>query len=499
MSITKHQLARVLSAVLIAVLLIASGWIGFTYYGSLPTSDHDTKQTDSHISQTDLADDNTEPTEETLHIKTVKIKSPVAIFAEESTESDKLAVINKKMELEYISESDLFYKVKYAGTRIGWITKSRGEVTEKNVTVKHAPKGVSDAPFDLAQTKEGADIADILYNYSTMGASVAVIKNGRVAYHYEYGYANKENDVKVSENTKFRIASVSKVFTAMLAMAETDEGVLDLDKDLSEIMGFKVCHPAYSGAPVTTRMLLTHSAGLKDKSDMFSKSISSVSSDKRYYASKPGTRFNYSNLGIGIAGAVVEKSANKTISQYARDKFLEPMGIDASFDAKYLSDPSLVADCYAGNKIHHSSAFLTRSQERGKPGDVFHLGQGGLLISSEDLARLMTLLINDGQYDGRQYLSSEAVRQMLTRQDVDTKSAFDQCIGIRRYFKLVGKHDLYYHNGDSYGIYSLMAIDPADKSGVAVITSGAYAQRKKNTVFDVCDDVLNYAYGEILN
>ena len=102
MSITKHQLARVLSAVLIAVLLIASGWIGFTYYGSLPTSDHDTKQTDSHISQTDLADDNTEPTEETLHIKTVKIKSPVAIFAEESTESDKLAVINKKMELEYV-------------------------------------------------------------------------------------------------------------------------------------------------------------------------------------------------------------------------------------------------------------------------------------------------------------------------------------------------------------------------------------------------------------
>ena len=87
---------------------------------------------------------------------------------------------------------------------------------------------------------------------------------------------------------------------------------------------------------------------------------------------------------------------------------------------------------------------------------------------------------------------------MLSDQKVDTKSNFVQCLGIRQSKELVKDRNLYFHNGTSYGILSLMAFDPADKSGVVIITSGAISPRNKNSVFAVCDDVMNYCYENIL-
>ena len=134
----------------------------------------------------------------------------------------------------------------------------------------------------------------------------------------------------------------------------------------------------------------------------------------------------------------------------------------------------------------------------GKPGVTFHLGQGGLLISSVDLARVFTILMNDGQYEGHQYLSQNALTEMLTDQKISTGKGFAQCIGIRKSKELIKNREMYFHNGASYGIFSLMAFDPDDKSGIVIITSGAYTNRNDNTVFAVCDDVLNYTYSHIL-
>ena len=247
------------------------------------------------------------------------------------------------------------------------------------------------------------------------------------------------------------------------------------------------------------RMLLTHTSGLIDRDKEFSKKLRNITNNREFYVSPPGVKFLYCNLGMGIAGAVVEKSSDQTISQYAKDKFFDPMGIDASYDAKYLTDKSLVAECYTLDKVNCSTTFLCRSQEKGKPGDTFHLGQGGLLISSIDLARLFTILINDGQYNGRQYISQNSLNEMLKDQKIETGKEFAQCIGIRKSDELIKNRSLYFHNGASYGIFSLMAFDPSDKSGIVIITSGALTKRNKNTVFAICDDIMNYSYENILN
>ena len=517
------MLPLILSGVLIIILMAFSGWLGYKNIGNNPSSGDtytpddsfssvNTELTSSGLSPSDIslseesvsstdnrtASDIPESTEEKVTVKYVVINKATNIRAEDNDTSTKVAVLTKGAEVEYLSESKKRYKIRYAGSKTGWIIKSCGDLVEKEKIIKHIASYTAGDPIEMNGTKEGDDISAILKNYTTTGASVTIIKNGSVAYTYEYGYANKKKKVKVSQNTKFRIASITKVFTSMLAMTEVDDGKLDLDGNLSDVMGYHFINPSYPKKKVTMRMLLTHTSGMIDRDDEFSKKLRNITGNRDFYVSPPGEKFLYCNLGMGIAGAVVEKSANQTISQYAKDKFFEPMGIDASYDAKYLSDKSLVAECYAGDKVSASSHYLCRSQEKGKPGDTFHLGQGGLLISSVDLARIFTVLINDGQYNGRQYISQNSLSEMLTDQKIDTGKGFAQCIGIRKSGELIKNRKMYFHNGASYGIFALMAYDPADKSGIVIITSGALTPRNKNTVYAVCDDVLNYTYTNIL-
>ena len=496
---------RLISVLAITALMAVFIWRFFSESDLFSPKKQDLSNISSDVSDTDKHLPDQEPSvipnqfvEETLSKKYIRITASTYLHKEDNAKSDIIVLMKKGTEAECLDESQNLYQVKSADNQIGWISKSSCEIFTKDVTVRHIPKLVSGDPVGMDGTVEGDGMNEILEKHRTIGASAAIIKDGKVYYHLEYGMADKEHKISVQENTKFRIASVSKVVTTMLAMAETDEGKLDLDEDLSTIFGFKFRNPSFSKTPVTTRLLLTHTSGFHDRDGMYEKTLRRVANSDFYYSSEPGTHFLYSNLNMGIAGAVVEKASGQHISQYARDHFFAPMGLDASYDASYLSDKSLVANCYSGGKLQRDNKTLTRRIERDNPGDRFQLGQGGVLISSVDLAKLFTLLINDGEYEGRRYLSKNAVEQMLTVQSVNTGHEFEQCLGIRRYKKMVENHDLYYHNGAYYGIFALMAIDPVDKSGVVVITSGAYSSRQSNTTFAVCDEILKYCYKEIL-
>ena len=447
--------------------------------------------------------DDTMPTEETVKKTFVRITESTYLREKDSYSSNHLALLDVDSEYMILNENNDYYQISYDNRKTGWILKDKCEPFEKEIVITHIPKNPSDTPYAMTGFKEGDDLGAILKKHGTVGASVAIIKNGNVAYHYEYGYANKEdknNPVLINENTKYRIASISKVFTSMLALAEVDDGQLDLDAKISDVFGYGFCNPKYPNTPVTMRMLLTHTAGLSSKEGLYNESLIAVAKGEKYYTSKPGSSFSYSNLGMGIAGAVVEKAVDKTLSQYAKERFFDPMGIDASYDGSLLSDPSLVADCYNNGTLKRTNKVLTKpvGRKTTKPGEIFYLGQGNLLISAIDLAKVSTILLNDGMYEGKQYLRSDTVKQMLTVHPINTRSKYEQCIGIRKYTDLIGERDMYYHTGTFYGICAVMVIDPSDKSGVVVITSGAHPTRDENTIFSVCNDVVNYCYNDII-
>ena len=120
------------------------------------------------------------------------------------------------------------------------------------------------------------------------------------------------------------------------------------------------------------------------------------------------------------------------------------------------------------------------------------------MISAADLARVFTVLINDGEYMGQRILSQNAVSQLETVQQKSAGKNFEQCIGLRYSEKCYDGRSMYFHPGNAYGVLSLAAYDKSDKSGVVIITTGADLTRDKYGNFKVCSDMLNYIYQNVI-
>jgi CubicO group peptidase (beta-lactamase class C family) len=109
-----------------------------------------------------------------------------------------------------------------------------------------------------------SELNAIAQEYDMMGGSVVVFcESGIVAQHY-MGTADLERGIPVSAETKYRIASVSKTITAIAAMQLAEQGLLDLDADISTILGYTIQNPNQPGVAITPRMLLSHTSTIID-------------------------------------------------------------------------------------------------------------------------------------------------------------------------------------------------------------------------------------------
>ena len=350
----------------------------------------------------------------------------------------------------------------------------------------------------LEGTETARKIDKIASDHSVAGLSVAVIKNGQVAYHYEYGYADVKAKREITVNTKFRIASLSKVFTSMMAMKLSEDGKLDLDKHIGTILKMTVRNPKYKKTDITTRMLLTHTASFTDRKTIFSAYIRrDFADEKSFTSSRPGKKFNYTNFGMGVAGAVVEKASGQKLTDYAQSAFFDPMGIDAGYDGTKLNDKSDVADCMVRDRVEKTAKELVRKKETQPAGQNHSLGAGGLLISSVDMAKVTTILINGGVYEDVRYLSEDTLAEFHTPH-IET-SKYSQCIGIRKSEKIIPGRTMYFHTGAAYGVFSLMAYDLSDGSGAVILSTGSKDYSDENGIRTICSDILENAYSDLLN
>ena len=99
--------------------------------------------------------------------------------------------------------------------------------------------------------------------YKTISGEVVAARDGKIVYQYCYGYFNKKDGIEVTPDNYYRIASVSKLVTATAVMKLVEQGLLDLDTDISEYLGYKVQNPYYPDDPLTLRMIMSHTTSLK--------------------------------------------------------------------------------------------------------------------------------------------------------------------------------------------------------------------------------------------
>ncbi len=173
------------------------------------------------------------------------------------------------------------------------------------------------------------------------GAALAVLRDGEVVVAAAAGHARLDDADghgarPLTPLTPVRVASISKLATALTAASVAEEGLLDLDADLSGWLDFRLRNPAWPQAPITARQLLAHVGSLRDPAVYWMPapgSIAELLTAEAFTAARPGLSFEYCNLGYGLVATALENATGERFDRLARKRVLVPLGLaDCGFN-----------------------------------------------------------------------------------------------------------------------------------------------------------------------
>ena len=341
-------------------------------------------------------------------------------------------------------------------------------------------------------------VRKIFKKYKTTGGMVLAAKDGQIVYELCYGFANRQADEKVSPDTYFKLASVSKLVTAVSVMKLVETGRLDMDENVGHILGnpaFEAASAKYPKQPITSRMLMTHTAAINDSKGAFTqmKKLSEALDPKKnkkgsgFLNSQPGTAYKYSNFGAGIMGCILEAVTGKRLSDAAKELIFDEMGIDAAYDPHALQYPDRIVSTYrADGSLHITRSYRLKQPYRETPNvdKDYDESYGGLFIKGEDLCRIGIMLCDMGEIDGKRILAEDTVKEMLSSQQGKGGITADSpyALNVERVTNLVSGKMLYGHQGMAEGVLCNLYFDPETRFVFALLTNGCNVKAKEDHI-----------------
>ena len=241
------------------------------------------------------------------------------------------------------------------------------------------------------------------------GMSVAVLERGRVAWARAYGLADVEAGVPATTQTNYRLAAVSKPFTAMAVLLLVHEGRLRLDDRLLDLIPE---FPAY-GAEIRIRHLLAHTSGLLDyeglmppgaRKQVHDADVLALLAGREATYFPPGTRFRYSNSGYAVLAVVVERVAGVPYGRFLRERIFLPLRMKGTVANERRQEIAHRAWGYTPRPPAEGGGFARSDQS---PTSAV-LGDGGIYSSIADLVRW------DAALSGDSFLPQALIREAFT-------------------------------------------------------------------------------------
>ena len=329
---------------------------------------------------------------------------------------------------------------------------------------------------------------------------------------FESGVADPKTRRAATADDPARIASISKLVVAIGVMKLVERRALDLDADVSRYLDWPLRNPAFLDRPITLRMLLSHTASLRDGEDLYVIPLGRTLKDQLANpavwdpAHGPGEGyFTYGNMNFPVIAAIVEKVTRERFDQWMRREVLDPLKIDACFNWPTCSDSAVaraivltldgetVRDDLGGKQPDCPVYFeegeacdLSRSK-LGENGALWS-PQGGLRISVRGLSRVGRMLLNHGELDGVRLLQPASVDTLLAAQWTFNGSNGKTDEGMYCSYGLAtqqlatpvkgcaddpagDKAVRIGHAGDAYGLRSGLWIDQASDTGIAYLVT----------------------------
>jgi len=306
----------------------------------------------------------------------------------------------------------------------------------------------------------------------TPGASVAVVKEGRIAFARGYGYADVETARHVTPATIFQIASISKTVTATALMLLWQDGAFKLDDPIAPHLDFPVVNPAFPNVPISFRELFTHTSSISDAeySDLDFANVNVPSlrdflteylvpggkwyeAEKCYSGATPGTVWSYSNVAVALLGYLGERLSGKSLEAFTRDRIFEPLGMrNTSWRYEGVSDDHLALPYdFVGGRFKR----LARTRYPDWP-------SGLLCTSAEDFAKFLA------SYIKATLLKRETINVMFTPSPVEITEINFGFAGWRQgliwELEPMGGKTIAFHPGGDLGATTLAAIDVAHRT-----------------------------------
>ena len=364
------------------------------------------------------------------------------------------------------------------------------------------------------------------------GLGVIVFKGGREVYANFFGSrVLGKNPKPVTRRTRFRVASVSKMFTIFSVMQLVERGKISLDDDASELLGFELRNPNQPREKISVRMLASHTSSLRDRKIYSLPPEVSVSElfrpDGKFWEGgnhfapqdeKVGEFFSYCNLNYGVLGTIVENVTGTRFDIWQRENILRQLDAKADYLPANLSaeefeqlgalyrkknssdvwdefgDWHAQLDDFGGIQPAKDTVALQNpyaenfcrvcslKNYRVGTNATFFSPQGGLRISFDELAHALEMILNGGKFRGQKILSGESLEMMFKPHWTfnPQNPNGDTCSGTFPTYGL-GTHSvacqnfsrtLLGHLGDAFGMLSGIFFVPKTKSGFVYMLNG---------------------------
>ncbi|MCM3759206.1 beta-lactamase family protein [Alkalihalobacillus oceani] len=302
-----------------------------------------------------------------------------------------------------------------------------------------------------------------------IGASVVVVKDGEVIGQEGFGYADQATETAVNpEETVFRVASVSKLFTAVAVMQLVEQGKIDLQEDIRTYLPELQFANPYA-TPVTVAHLLTHTTGFEIRdpqaSDLHEDFARLVEIEDYVHehmppvVREPGTSYMYDNFASLLAGLLVEKVSGVPFEEYMQTHLFKPLGMENS--SYELSDRMIGQLATGYDQLGGELPLYTVT-----PTIMPH---GGMLSTAEDIGKFMLAFLEGGRTADGEFLSEKSISLMEEYQSSIHPLIPNTTYGFEAPMQLPGagsSSHVITKAGDLTGFSSYLFMLPDEETGV---------------------------------
>jgi CubicO group peptidase (beta-lactamase class C family) len=352
--------------------------------------------------------------------------------------------------------------------------------------------------ISVSCSQDNQPLDDLILEYMSEnhipGLAWALVKDGEISWSESYGMADVERQVPMSIHGILNVASVTKTITATAIMQLWEQGQIDLDEDINRYLPRAIRNPHFPEAPITVFQLLTHTSSLIDGAayyksyscgdpqlslkdwmlSYFYEDGTNYNKEENFLQDGPGEKAEYSNVGYGLLGYILEEVSGMSFSEYCSKNIFQALGMKES--GYYLKDMDI------------SNHIIPYFDEEFIMGEFLapclysfpNIPDGLLRTSVEELSYFLVAYMNGGVLNSARILQESTVELMLTIQLEGNTQGL--CWHKSDFEALWG------HGGNDPGVTTSMFFSPATKTGIIIFQNSGQGNQ-----FEILENIYRIA------